>query len=55
MAPKKEATKKPLTIEQRMDRLEKSFQFLQSKLRTHGIHLAPDTQAKPEPEEGEGE
>jgi hypothetical protein len=44
-----------LTIEQRVARIERSLSFLAAKLKTHGIHLAPDTQAAPEPEERDEE
>jgi hypothetical protein len=43
----------PLTLEQRVERIEKGLLFLGAKLRTHGIHLDADTQEDPEPQEGE--
>lgn len=55
MATKQVKKKQPLTIEQRVERVERSLLFLAAKLKTHGIHLAPDTEAEPEPKEGEEE
>lgn len=55
MATKKTKKAESLTIEQRMERVERSLLFLAAKLKTHGIHLAPDTEAEPEPKEGEEE
>jgi hypothetical protein len=52
MAAKKTKKAESLTIEQRVERIEKGLIFLAAKLKTHGIHLAPDTEAA-EPEEGE--
>lgn len=43
---KKAAT--ALTVEQRLERLERDYRLLGAKLRTHGIHLAPETQEDPE-------
>jgi hypothetical protein len=58
MATMKKAVKKakgPLTVEQRLERIEKDFRFLAAKLRTHGIHLdaqtEPDDVAQGEPQE----
>lgn len=44
MATKKTTTKKAeaLTLEQRVERIERDLVFLGAKLRTHGIHLAPE-------------
>lgn len=55
-AQKKAKEAKPLTLEQRVERIENGLLFLSAKLKTHGIHLAPDTEEEPEPtelEEGE--
>lgn len=57
-AQKKTKEAKPLTLEQRVERIEGGFAFLAAKLKTHGIHLAPDTEVDlalgdPQPEEGE--
>lgn len=59
MATKKQAAQKkvkeaqPLTLEQRVERIERGFAFLGAKLKTHGIHLAPETEDEPEPKEVE--
>ena len=55
MATKKTTKKKDesLTLEQRVERIEKDFRFLATKLRTHGIHLDPVEQ--PEVEEHDEE
>jgi hypothetical protein len=55
MATKKTKKAESLTIEQRVARIERGFAFLAAKLKTHGIHLAPETETNAEPEEREEE
>jgi hypothetical protein len=47
--------KAALTLEERVEILENSYLFLQSKLKTHGIHLAPHTEDASKPEEEDEE
>jgi hypothetical protein len=54
-AAKKVKKTMPLTLEERMERMERDFKFLAVKLRSHGIHLAPDAEPEPEQEEEEAE
>ncbi len=47
----KEKKAEPLTLERRVERIEKALVFLGAKLRTHGIHLDADPEPEVEPEE----
>lgn len=53
MATKQVKKKRTLTVEERLERIERGLLYLSAKLKTHGIHLAPDSE--PEVEEVEGE
>jgi hypothetical protein len=53
--PKKAKKAAPLTVEGRLERLERDYRLLAVKLRTHGIHLAPDTQEDLEPLEADSD
>ena len=58
MATTKKATKKEakeMTLEDRVERIEKALGFLGAKLRSHGIHLEADPEPASEPEEQDEE
>lgn len=62
MATKKKTTEessasKAVTLEHRVERIEKGLLLLANKLRSHGIHLAPGavTESEPEHEDGDEE